>query len=52
MARCLPDRADLPHKVLLLLSDGLAGDQQEIVRGAHGVSGRPCRWSGAALATT
>jgi hypothetical protein len=39
VARCLPDRADLPHKVLLLLSDGLAGNQQEIVRGAHGVLG-------------
>jgi hypothetical protein len=39
VARSLPDRPDLPHKVLLLLSDGLAGDQQEIVRGAHGVLG-------------
>jgi hypothetical protein len=39
VARSLPDRADLPHKVLLLLSDGLAGDQQDIVRGAHGVLG-------------
>jgi hypothetical protein len=39
VARCLPPRDDLPHKVLLLLSDGLAGDQQEIVRGAHGVLG-------------
>jgi hypothetical protein len=39
VARCLPARADLPYKVLLLLTDGLAGDQQEIVRGAHGVLG-------------
>jgi hypothetical protein len=39
VARGLPDRADLPHKAMLLLSDGLAGDQQEIVRGAHGVLG-------------
>jgi hypothetical protein len=39
VAQCLPARADLPHKVLLLLSDGLAGDQQEIVRGAYGVLG-------------
>jgi hypothetical protein len=38
-ARSLPDRADLPHKVVLLLSDGLAGDQREVVRGAHGVLG-------------
>ncbi|HYN64058.1 MAG TPA: FIST N-terminal domain-containing protein, partial [Candidatus Limnocylindrales bacterium] len=28
-----------PHRVLLLLTDGLAGDQQEIVRGAYGVAG-------------
>jgi hypothetical protein len=39
VARCLPVRADLPYKVLLLLTDGLTGDQQEIVRGAHGVLG-------------
>jgi hypothetical protein len=28
-----------PHRVLMLLTDGLAGDQQEIVRGAHSVAG-------------
>jgi hypothetical protein len=28
-----------PHRVLLLLTDGLAGDQQEVVRGAYGVVG-------------
>jgi hypothetical protein len=39
VARCLPAREDLPHKVLLLLTDGLAGDQQEIVRGAYSVVG-------------
>lgn len=39
VARCLPVRDDLPHKVLVLLSDGLAGDQQELVRGAYGVLG-------------
>ena len=39
VARCVPTRDDLPYKVLLLLSDGLAGDQQEIVRGAYGVLG-------------
>ncbi|HEV2787064.1 MAG TPA: FIST N-terminal domain-containing protein [Solirubrobacteraceae bacterium] len=27
------------HRVLMLLSDGLAGDQQEVVRGAYGVLG-------------
>jgi hypothetical protein len=39
VAQCLPAREDLPHKVLLLLSDGLAGNQQELVRGAYGVLG-------------
>ena len=29
----------LPNRVLLLLTDGLAGDQQEIVRGCYGVLG-------------
>lgn len=28
-----------PHRVLLLLSDGLSGDQQDVVRGAHRVLG-------------
>jgi hypothetical protein len=28
-----------PHRVLLMLTDGLAGDQQEIVRGAYSVAG-------------
>ncbi|HEX9529537.1 MAG TPA: FIST N-terminal domain-containing protein [Acidimicrobiales bacterium] len=28
-----------PHNVLLLLSDGLGGDQQEVVRGAHSTLG-------------
>lgn len=39
VARCVPDDEQLPHRVLLLLTDGLAGDQQEIVRGAYGVVG-------------
>lgn len=39
VARCVPEREDLPYKVLLLLTDGLAGDQQQIVRGAYGVLG-------------
>src|SRR5439155_24970779 len=30
---------DHPHRALLLLTDGLAGDQQEIIRGAYGVLG-------------
>jgi hypothetical protein len=28
-----------PHQILLLLSDGLGGDQREVVRGAYGVAG-------------
>jgi len=39
VARSVPARDDLPHRVLLLLTDGLAGDQQQIVRGAYGVLG-------------
>jgi hypothetical protein len=39
VARCLPDRVDLPYKAMMILSDGLAGDQQELVRGAHAVLG-------------
>jgi hypothetical protein len=39
VSRGLLDRVDLPHKVVLLLSAGLTGDQQEVVRGAHAVLG-------------
>lgn len=35
-AAALPDR---PHTALLLLTDGLAGDQQEIIRGAYDAVG-------------
>ena len=38
-AACVPARDDLPYKVLLLLTDGLAGDQREIVRGAYELHG-------------
>ena len=40
-AAALRDHAvrERPHRVLLLLSDGLGGDQQEVVRGAYGVAG-------------
>jgi hypothetical protein len=38
-AGCLEALEPRPHRALLLLTDGLAGDQQEIVRGAHGVAG-------------
>jgi hypothetical protein len=39
VATCLDGTSDHEHRVLLLLTDGLAGDQQEFVRGAHGVLG-------------
>jgi hypothetical protein len=39
VARCVPARDDLPNKALMILTDGLAGDQQEIIRGAYGVLG-------------
>jgi hypothetical protein len=38
-AAALGDVADRPHRVLLLLSDGLAGGQQELVRGAYSIAG-------------
>jgi hypothetical protein len=38
-AGCLESLEPRDHRVLLLLTDGLAGDQQEIVRGAHAVAG-------------
>ncbi|MDA0167796.1 FIST C-terminal domain-containing protein [Solirubrobacter taibaiensis] len=39
VARCLDTVEPRPHRTLLLLSDGLAGNQQEIVRGAYDVAG-------------
>ena len=39
VAACTELVADRPHRALLLLSDGLAGDQEELVRGAYGVVG-------------
>ena len=38
-AACALDHPDRPHQVLLMLTDGLGGDQQEVVRGAYGVVG-------------
>lgn len=38
-AGALEDVAAQPNRVLLLLSDALAGDQQEVVRGAYAVTG-------------
>ncbi len=39
VAGCLSSADDRPHRVLLLLADGLAGNQQEVVRGAYAVLG-------------
>jgi len=39
VAACMAEIEDRPHRVLLLLPDGLAGDQQEVVRGAYSVVG-------------
>jgi len=39
VAECVERVKDRGHQVLLLLTDGLAGDQQEIVRGAYSVLG-------------
>jgi hypothetical protein len=39
VAHCASALNGHPHRVLVLLTDGLAGDQQEIVRGAYGVIG-------------
>lgn len=38
-ASCIGGVEEGPHRALILLTDGLAGDQQEIVRGAHAVVG-------------
>jgi hypothetical protein len=38
-AACNDSVGDGEHRVLILLTDGLAGDQQEIVRGAYSVVG-------------
>ncbi len=35
VAPCSSEVPERPHRVLTLLADGLAGDQQEIVRGAY-----------------
>ncbi len=38
-AGCIREVPDGEHTVLMLLSDGLSGDQQEVVRGAYSVAG-------------
>ena len=39
IAACAGDEPGHPHQALLLLTDGLAGDQTEVVRGAYSVMG-------------
>lgn len=39
VARALDDLGDVPHRVLMILADGLVGDLQELVRGAYDVAG-------------
>jgi hypothetical protein len=39
VARCLSAIEERPHRVLLLLTDGLAGDQREVLRGVYRVLG-------------
>ncbi len=39
VAACAGNSLDHPHQALLLLTDGLAGDQTEVVRGAYSVMG-------------
>lgn len=39
VAACIGDVTEKPHQILMLLTDGLAGDQQEIVRGTYSVLG-------------
>lgn len=38
-ARCLSGIEERPHRVLLLLTDGLMGDQREVLRGVYRVLG-------------
>jgi hypothetical protein len=39
VAACIDEVEPLDNKVLLILTDGLSGDQQEVVRGAYSVVG-------------
>lgn len=39
VAACIQAVDSRPHQVLMMLSDALGGDQQEVIRGAYGVAG-------------
>jgi hypothetical protein len=49
-ANCVAEVDDLPHKVLLLLTDGLVRDQEAIVRGCYSVVGASIPLIGGAAA--
>ena len=38
-AHCLDEAEPLPHRVLMLLTDGMVRDQESILRGVYGVAG-------------
>ncbi len=50
VATCVNAIAARPHRVLLMLTDGLAGDHQEILRGAYSVAGAAIPLVGGAAA--
>jgi hypothetical protein len=50
VARCAAEVADHPHRVLMLITDGLVRDQEAIVRGAYGVLGASIPLFGGAAA--
>ena len=58
VAACAAEVSEREHRVLLMLSDGLAGDQQEVVRGAYAVVGAEiplvggCAGAGPSMRTT
>jgi hypothetical protein len=45
-AACVETVGDRPERILIMLTDGLAGDQQQIVRGAYSVVGAGVRLVG------
>ena len=46
VAACVGQVGDRPERILIMLTDGLAGDQQQIVRGAYSVVGAGVRLVG------
>jgi hypothetical protein len=48
IAQCVADVPDLPHKILMMLTDGKIRDQETILRGAYGVLGASVPFIGGA----